>query len=229
MFPPDFSPGATVSPDGLRPSADDLHREANHRIANNLSAIAGLVRLHAADANARRADRFSGDEVRGLLDEISTRIDMVSYLHRILSDRPAGEALDLGAYIAEAAETLVASLAGPEQVQLICRTAPDCYLSPDQAAPVALIVSELITNAVKHAHPAGAPGKIVLRCGGGLNGATFVEVEDDGVGLPENFDPWKGGGLGLDIVRGLAHQLGARLMFDAEGIGLRVRLIVPAT
>ncbi|HEX2844268.1 MAG TPA: ATPase, partial [Candidatus Limnocylindria bacterium] len=55
----------------------------------------------------------------------------------------------------------------------------------------------------------------------------YVEVEDDGVGLPENFDPWRDGGLGLEIVRGLSQQLGAKLLFDADGIGLRVRLMVP--
>ena len=95
------------------------------------------------------------------------------------------------------------------------------------ASPVALIVSELITNAIKHAHPAGAPGRIVVRCGANLAGCVYVEVEDDGVGLPENFDPWRDGGLGFEIVRGLSQQLGAKLLFDAEGIGLRVRLTVP--
>lgn len=228
MFPPDFAPGATTPfSGGSRPRTNDLPTEANHRIANNLASIAGLVRLHAAEASARLGDLYSGAEVRGLLDEIGSRIETVGRLHRLLSETPPGASLDLGAYLAETANALVGTLSDESRVRLSSRGMQDCFLNPDQAAPVALIVSELITNAVKHAHPAGAPGKIVVRCGTTMTGSIYVEVEDDGVGLPENFDPWKNGGLGFEIIRGLSQQLGAKLLFDADGIGLRVRLTVP--
>ena len=228
MFSPDFSRGATTSlSDASRPSHHDLHKEANHRIANNLSSIAGLVRLHAAETSSRLDHIYSGAEVRRLLDEIGSRIETVGRLHRLLSEAPSGTSIDLGAYIAETAEAIVGTLADEKLVRLSSRGMQDCFLNADQAAPVALIVSELITNAIKHAHPAGAPGRIVVRCGANLAGCVYVEVEDDGVGLPENFDPWRNGGLGFEIIRGLSQQLGAKLLFDAEGIGLRVRLTVP--
>ena len=228
MFSPDFSRGATTSlSDASRPSHHDLHKEANHRIANNLSSIAGLVRLHAAETSSRLDPIYSGAEVRRLLDEIGSRIETVGRLHRLLSEAPSGTSIDLGAYIAETAEAIVGTLADEKLVRLSSRGMQDCFLNADQAAPVALIVSELITNAIKHAHPAGAPGRIVVRCGANLAGCVYVEVEDDGVGLPENFDPWRNGGLGFEIIRGLSQQLGAKLLFDAEGIGLRVRLTVP--
>ena len=228
MFSPDFSRGATTSlSDASRPSHHDLHKEANHRIANNLSSIAGLVRLHAAETSSRLDHIYSGAEVRRLLDEIGSRIETVGRLHRLLSEAPSGTSIDLGAYIAETAEAIVGTLADEKLVRLSSRGMQDCFLNADQAAPVALIVSELITNAIKHAHPAGAPGKIIVRCGANMAGSVYVEVEDDGVGLPENFDPWRNGGLGFEIIRGLSQQLGAKLLFDAEGIGLRVRLTVP--
>ena len=228
MFSPDFSRGATTSlSDASRPSHHDLHKEANHRIANNLSSIAGLVRLHAAETSSRLDHIYSGAEVRRLMDEIGSRIETVGRLHRLLSEAPSGTSIDLGAYIAETAEAIVGTLADEKLVRLSSRGMQDCFLNADQAAPVALIVSELITNAIKHAHPAGAPGKIVVRCGANMAGSVYVEVEDDGVGLPENFDPWRNGGLGFEIVRGLARQLGAKLLFDSDGIGLRVRLMVP--
>lgn len=229
MPPPDFSPGAASSINvGPRPGTDDLHKEANHRIANNLASIAGLVRLHAAEASARLEDLYTGADVRGLLNEIGSRIETVGRLHRLLSETPKGTSLDLGAYIADTADALVETLSNETSVRLSARGMQDCFLNPDQAAPVALIVSELITNAIKHAHPAGAPGRIVVGCGTTMTGSVYVEVEDDGVGLPENFDPWKNGGLGFEIIRGLSQQLGAKLLFDADGIGLRVRLTVPA-
>ena len=228
MLSPDFSPVATTSlSDASRPSSDGLHKEANHRIANNLSSIAGLVRLHAAETSARMERIYTGDEVRGLLDEIGSRIETVGRLHRLLSETPPGISVDLGAYIADTADALVSSLSDERRVRLSTRGLEHCFLNPDQAAPVALVVSELITNAIKHAHPAGAPGKIIVRCGANMAGSVYVEVEDDGVGLPENFDPWRDGGLGFEIVRGLSQQLGAKLLFDADGIGMRVRLTVP--
>ena len=227
MFPPDFSPGASASPYGPRPSAEELHREANHRIANNLAMIAGLVRLHASNVTSGRADIFSRRDVRGLLDEIGSRIETVGRLHRLLSNPSAEGTIDLAVHLEETCDTLVATLPHDE-ISLSFRASGPCMVAPDTAGPIGLVVAELITNAVKHAHPAGAPGKILVRCGPGLGGGIFVDVEDDGVGLPEDFDPWKDGGLGFRVVRNLAYQLGARLAFDMDGLGLKVKLIVPA-
>jgi two-component sensor histidine kinase len=98
---------------------------------------------------------------------------------------------------------------------------------PDQATPVALIVSELVTNALKYAHPAGVAGRILVSCR--LTGAGLVvEVTDDGVGLSEDFDPHSDGGLGFRVVRGLARQLGADLVYESSDIGLIVRLVLGA-
>ena len=227
MFPPEFSPGASASPNGPRLSADELHREANHRIANNLAMIAGLVRLHASSVSAGQAELLSRRDVRSLLDEIGSRIETVGRLHRLLSNPSAEGRIDLTVHLEETCKALIATMPHSE-IGLAFRASGPCMVTPDAAGPIGLIVSELVTNAVKHAHPAGAPGKILVRCGPGLGGGLFVDVEDDGVGLPEDFDPWKDGGLGFRVVRNLAYQLGARLAFDMDGLGLKVKLIVPA-
>jgi two-component sensor histidine kinase len=161
-----------------------------------------------------------------LLDEIGSRIETVGRLHRLLSNPGADGTIDLAAHLRETCETLVSTMPH-EEIGLAFRSAGDCMVTPDAAGPIGLVVAELVTNAVKHAHPAGAPGKILVRCGPGLAGGIYVDVEDDGVGLPEDFDPWKDGGLGFRVVRNLAYQLGARLAFDMDGLGLKVKLIVP--
>jgi len=228
VFPPDLSPGATTSPNGQRPRADDLHTEANHRIANNLAMIAGLVRLHASNVGAAREESFTRTDVRQLLNEIGTRIETVGRLHRLLSNTTPQGAVNMADHLRETCDTLVASMSDERAVALSFRAVGDCVVDSDNAGPVALIVSELVTNSIKHAHPAGAPGKILIRCGPGLGGGLYVDVEDDGVGLPEGFDPWKDGGLGFRVVRNLAYQMGARLAFDMDGLGLKAKLIVPA-
>jgi two-component sensor histidine kinase len=89
-----------------------------------------------------------------------------------------------------------------------------------------LLVSELVANSVKYAHPAGLPVKIDIGCE--QNACQFViEFADDGVGLPEGFDPAVDGGLGLRVVRSLAAQLGATIKFDSSPLGTRVRLKMP--
>lgn len=222
-----MTPGAKVVSHGPRATTDALQQEANHRIANNLAVIAGLVRLHAANVSAS-GETLRRQDVEAMLDEISTRIDTVGRLHRLLSNLEPGGLIDLGDHLRHTCEAIVESLSRRNRVTLSCRRDAPCLLGPDQAAPVALIVSELVTNAIKYAHPTGVPGRILVRSGKSLAGSIYVDVEDDGVGLPEGFDPWSGGGLGFRVVHGLSQQLGAKLIFDAEGIGLKVRLIVPA-
>ena len=90
-----------------------------------------------------------------------------------------------------------------------------------------LIVTELVTNAVKYAHPAGAPGRVEVRCRRACDDSVEVSVADDGVGFPEDFDPVSDGGLGLRVVRSLARQLGADLAFESGPLGLTVRVTAP--
>ena len=77
-------------------------------------------------------------------------------------------------------------------------------------------------------------GKVANSVAGTFNGcfrrpggAILIQIADDGVGLPEGFDPAKDGGLGMRMVRMLADQLGASLTFESTGIGLTVRLLIP--
>ena len=88
-----------------------------------------------------------------------------------------------------------------------------------------LITAELLTNATKFAHPTGLPVKVHLRCDTNLYGSFLVEVTDDGVGFPENFNPAIDGGLGFQLMRALASGIGAELQFEHDSLGVRARLV----
>jgi two-component sensor histidine kinase len=77
----------------------------------------------------------------------------------------------------------------------------------------------LVTNSVKYAHPARVKGKIRLTCAR-VDGATRITLADDGVGLPDGFDPDTSGGMDLRMTRLLAKQLQARLSFRSSDLGL---------
>jgi PAS domain S-box-containing protein len=103
----------------------------------------------------------------------------------------------------------------------------DRAVTSDAAAMIGLIVDEAVTNAIKYAHPTGVPGKIAVACQEDHNGRITIEVTDDGVGLPENFDPKSDGGVGFRMMRALSERLEAALTFESSSLGLAVSLRLP--
>jgi two-component sensor histidine kinase len=203
----------------------DLIAEANHRIANNLAMIAGLARLQAAKIRSDD-ERFAGREVRLMLQELGGRVDAIARLHRLLANPGQTACVDLGEYLRGVADAVVATVSGMGQVTLRFEADGGCSFSSKRALSLGLIVGELVTNAVKYAHPTGIPGQISVSCHKGDNGCIVVEVADDGVGLPDGLDPMESAHLGLRLVRSLAQQLGANITFDDDGLGLRVTLTI---
>jgi two-component sensor histidine kinase len=202
-----------------------LVSEAHHRIANNLAAIAGMVRLQAHDDAAVQRLRNPA-EVRSFLAQVEGRIETAAKLHRMLAQAERTPTLRLSEYLPVVVTAILAANAADETTLLEQDLDPYCLLPPEQGLAVALIVAELIANALKYAHPTGVRGKIALRCRR-RDGGVIIEVADDGVGLPEGFDPETASSLGFRLMRGLAHQLGARLSFDQGGLGLCARLSMP--
>jgi len=198
--------------------------ESNHRIANSLALVAGMLRMQAAAV--RREDRaLRHDELAALLLEAAGHVDTIGRLHGRLSR--GDTTFELDEIVREVAEATVESLAPPGQVQLVLQLEGNCGSPAQQTFPISLVVGELITNSLKHAHPAGVPGEIAVSCRQGPAGELMIEVTDDGVGLPEGIDPLTSDGFGFRLVRGLAKQLGAQLSFEDRGIGLMVRLRLP--
>jgi len=84
-----------------------LDGEADHRIANNLGLIIGLLRMRAR-AVAQHPGKMERDEVRVLLEDIAARIETVAKLHRMLSQSYRQATVDVGAYLRELCASLTA-------------------------------------------------------------------------------------------------------------------------
>jgi two-component sensor histidine kinase len=212
-----------VSSSRPHPPTFDAAMEANHRIANNLSVITGLVRMRTSSI-CKEPGMKSGDEVRRILEEISSRLDAVARLHRLLARRPQEASIDVAGYLRDIADGVVSSLSLPGQNELQFAFESGCIVPAERALPLGLIVSELVSNAVKYAHPAGVAGQIRLACHRRSDEKLLIEISDDGVGLPGGVDEMQQGHLGLRVVRTLAKQLGAELAFHSEGLGLTILL-----
>ena len=205
--------------------ADTRHREAHHRIANNLALIAGFVRLQSSKIS-KDGQPLSASDARLLLEEVEVRIQTVGRLHHLLAVGEPGAQVDVAEYLRAIGGILSQSVCSSRSVELSCDVRT-CMVSPQGAALLGLIVTELVTNAVKYAHPAGTRGRVSVLCRNDRDCGLVLTVADDGVGLPEGFDPRVDGGLGLRVIRSLADQLDAELDFDSGPLGLTVTVTAP--
>jgi two-component sensor histidine kinase len=94
--------------------------------------------------------------------------------------------------------------------------------------PLSLIVTEAVTNAVKYAFPAGRSGHVSVRLTANGETAELV-IKDDGIGIPAGRTETETGtrdGIGIQLIRGFARQLGASLTVE-EGNGTSYRVVIP--
>jgi two-component sensor histidine kinase len=199
--------------------------EADHRIANNLATLTGFIRLQRS-AFSNSGKTFTAGQVCILLDDITARIDLVAKLHKSLALSVNGNGVNLGDFLEEISE-MIGTLNPQGRMDLTIDNACHGYIDPRHALHAGLLTAELLTNASKYAHPSGVPVKVNVRCETKGDGSFMVEVTDDGVGFPENFDPATDGGLGFQLMRALANGLGAKLEFEHDSLGVCARFVKP--
>ena len=199
--------------------------EADHRIANNLASLNGVIRLQRG-AIGKSGKTFTSDQVCVLLDDISARLEVTAKLHKSLALSVNGNGVNLGDFLREISE-MIGTLAPQGKMDLTFDNSGAGNIDPRHALHAALIAAELLTNAIKYAHPTGLPVKVQVHCETRDDGSFVVEVTDDGVGFPENFDPSTDGGLGFQLMRALANRLNAELEFEHGCLGVCARLVKP--
>jgi two-component sensor histidine kinase len=169
--------------------------------------------LRQAGPNATRAP------VQLAFDGIKTLIDAISRLHRALSTSMHGPAVDLCEYIRPICAPLQSGLSGT--IELTADLHAGCRVRSDQILPLTQIISEVITNAVKHSHVVDEAGRVSVNCRRATNNELEIEIIDDGTGLPQNLDPRMATGLGFRLIRALTAQIGARSGFESSSAGTR--------
>jgi two-component sensor histidine kinase len=204
----------------------DLVAESNHRIANHLSLLVGMVQLQSAHV-ARGPETFTRTEVRDLLQQTAGKIISIGNFHRRLATAPDAQRCDLGAHLIEFARELISSLSLGARISIAEKVENNCNVTLDQAQTVMLVVGEIVMNAVKHGHPTGLPVAVSIACSRNQDGSIHLEIADDGIGLPENFDEQTDGGLGFRLIRSLSQKLDAGLQVESDSLGVTFRLRIP--
>jgi two-component sensor histidine kinase len=137
----------------------------------------------------------------------------MALLHERLYQTPDLTGLPLSNYVRDLFRDATASNSlEPGQIQLALDS-DDIPLNIEFGVPFGLLMNELICNSLKHAFPDGRKGTISVSVHRVPNG-VHIAVEDDGRGLPQNFDPTASPSMGLKLAASLARQLGGKLEFS---------------
>ena len=182
--------------------------EVHHRVKNNLQVITSLLRLEGFRSNDA--------PTKAVLQDMQGRVRTMALLHETIYRKGNFAAIDLGSYVGQiASECLKSLLITPGAVQL--RLEVDALqVGLDQAAPCGMLMSELVSNCLKHGFPDGHTGEICISlrpldsCG-----QWRLQVSDNGVGLPADFETRRLLSLGLQLVSDLAKQMGGTLHIGA--------------
>jgi len=200
-------------------SKDATIREIHHRVKNNLQTIASLLRLQGR--------RLHSPEARAALAESERRIRSIAIVHETLS-REAGDVVSFNEIVrplARLVEETSSSLDHPIRFGV---KGDAGELPGEVATPLAVVLNELMQNAVDHAFPEPGPDARVEVTLERDEDHVEVEVRDNGVGLPEQFSLDSSRGLGLSIVQALvtSELQGSIEMHDDHGTSVRVRVPV---
>ena len=189
--------------------------EIHHRVKNNLQVIASLLNLQAS--------RIRVPEARAEFQAARDRVRALATLHRHLYADGGLHTINMRSFLTELCSQLFQAMGEREGERIkLSIEAPELRMSSDQAVPLALIVTEAVTNSVKYAFPGGRSGHVSVSLTE-REGLLDLIISDDGIGIPAGKSETESGtrdGIGLQLIRGFARQLGASLQVE-QGVGTR--------
>ena len=202
-----------------RDRAEAMLREVNHRVGNSLQLVSSFISLQLR--------QLADEGARSALREAQVRIEAVAHVHRRLYTSSDLATVAMDEYLTGLVEELGKSI-GPDtspeggSPRLSLRAEP-MRVTTDQAVSLGVIVTELVTNAVKYAYAPGEGGEIRVVLEAAPDGRAILTVEDDGPGLGDGAP--KGTGLGAKIVSAMAGGLRSAVQFDTEHRGVRAQMV----
>ena len=186
-----------------------LLQEVHHRVKNNLQVISSMLNLQR---------RFVSDPLMlQVLDESTSRIATMSYIHESLYQNTDFSSISFAEYLRRLTSNLMSSYAQQNAPIELDARMTDLHLNLEQAIPCGLIVNELVSNAMKYAFKGLTDGVLTLRV---ERSGEFVEIEvaDNGVGLPDDFNFDTNDSLGVYLIQALTEQIQAELVVRSSSL-----------
>lgn len=185
-----------------------LLKEIHHRVKNNLQVISSILNLQSS---------FVKDEkTLDILEESRNRIRSMAIIHESLYQTSNFSSINFSDYLLNLTKSLIASYRVHSGSIELKTDVDKVELVLDQAIPCGLLVNELITNALKYAFPENRSGEICLELKE-RKGKIHLNISDNGVGMPADFDLLKSDTLGLQLVSTLVEQLDGQIEVQNSG------------
>ncbi|MEI1278400.1 histidine kinase dimerization/phosphoacceptor domain -containing protein [Leptospira venezuelensis] len=191
-----------------------LLQEIHHRVKNNLQIMASLLNLQANYAKNK--------EVTRELRDTESRIYSMSLVHNELYNSKNLAEIGLGSYVDKLLDNLwnVYGI-GPEIGRVV--DVGNLSLAVEKALPIGMMINEIATNSIKYAYSEKKKGQFYIKAKSG-NGRFYLEVGDDGKGIPDYSQIEVKETLGLQLIRILSKQLKAKLDINTSAPGTRFQI-----
>lgn len=183
---------------------ENLLREIHHRVKNNLQITSSLMNMQKR--------KLTSQEAITALENSQSRISAIALTHQKIYQDKDSKAVNLSEYLTD----LMAyqkRIAPSVQYTIQC---PDTSIDLDRAVPLALIISELVTNALKHAYDNTLEdNELTIRARELEDDRILLTISDNGQGLPPDFNIKNADGIGFEIIQSLCRQISADLSYES--------------
>lgn len=201
---------------GLLAERQMLLAEVNHRAKNSLAVAASLLAIQGR----RQPDRA----VRALFEEAQDRLNAMARVHDMLSKSESDQRVDLATYVTDLCEALRPITEDGGRVGFDVSAERGMLVEADTAFALGIILTELVTNAVKYAFPPPRSGTIFAHARRGDSDRLEVSIKDDGIGMAS----FREGSLGYGLVRSLVQQISGAIALQSDP-GLTVTVSFPSS
>jgi two-component sensor histidine kinase len=202
--------------DELLRQKDILLDEIQHRVANSLQIIAGIILM--------KANTVSSEEARLLLQDTHDRVISIATVQQQLNASGIIGPIEILPYLTKLGDALATSMIGDDRPVTLKVVGTAGSLSSRQAESIGLITTELVMNALKHAFPSeNMKGRIDISYD--VDGTNWkLSVADNGIGKPDGVFAQPKTGLGTGIIKALAQELDASVETLAGTEGTNVSI-----
>jgi two-component sensor histidine kinase len=191
-----------------------LLTEVNHRAKNSLAVASSLLGIQGL----RQSDRA----VRVLFEEAQDRLNAMARVHDLLSKSESSQRVDVATYVKALCEALSPMTENDDRICLKAKAEVGILVDADTAFSLGIVLTELITNAVKYAFPIPRSGTILAQLQRSQPGWVELLIRDDGIGMSH----FREGSLGYGLVRSLVQQIGGEIDLRSDA-GLTVTISFP--
>jgi len=178
-------------------------REIHHRVKNNMQIILSLLRIQSR--------MVQDQETREMFKQSQNRIRSMALIHEALYKSEDLANIDFSDYISRMTTHLLSLYREDSGEVSINQETEGIFLDINRAIPCGLVISELVSNSLKHAFPNRKRGQILIRMSRDEKGKHILTVKDTGVGFPEGLNFRDAETLGLQLVTDLVAQLKGRI------------------